>query len=474
MQRITTGKKRKAFYQVIFELLEDAAIMGGCVITIFKMFPGIATVIDIALAQTLTSLLVVAMTVVYLYVYLFGVKWITKDQRILKVVRLGKRPAGMCIGALLVLWASAAYNNKPPNNKPPVFNTEDDRFKVLILPWEQDCEYEDKKYNIGRVIQRRLEEINNKNGIRLNILYLSDSIDFGNSTHVTADSLMRYHHADQILYGFYTFKQCEGNTSDKVCFNYITDAKNWGLSEMSAHTSSESTDIKSMEDIQKGAGQEAIDFVIYWVAAISAMKERDFEKAITLFKMIQNYQRNERVLPLIGNCYYAMKDYKMAQHYVEALIKINPDHFEAKIHLGILLAKQWRVNDAKNIFSELLFENPDDSNVLRNLIAASLTLKDTSAARRYFDRMLKNTPPKNQDPLFLAMVYKELGNKEKFVESYENALYKHRGHYCPIANQTLPMMQCLRNAYYNYYEIVFFYDNEPGHGVEYRLRARPF
>ena len=54
----------------------------------------------------------------------------------------------------------------------PIFDSTDNRFKILILPFNKDCIYEGGKYDIGLVIKNRLDSLKRSDSLSINVHYL--------------------------------------------------------------------------------------------------------------------------------------------------------------------------------------------------------------------------------------------------------------------------------------------------------------
>jgi|GEM_PF-4740481 len=370
------------------------------------------------------------------------IKWTDHSSgKRLNVIKFSNRVLLGFAGAFLMLWGGAIYNRFQPPPMPlhapvaalpkpatPLFTPTDGRFKVLILPWEQDCEYEGKKYNIGRLIQKRFDNMSRSTGNRIYARYL-DPVDIKNLSPAMADSLMRYHHADQVLYGAYSFRECEGGTSDKISFNYITNFTDWHLAEIYARTEYKMHDMEGLEDIRKGAETAEMDYILNWVAAIANMKQYNFAAAVQNLRSIKGFETNESVLFQLSSCYHFMKDYTNARIYMEKVLQVNPGHIEAMIHLGTTFLNENNPREAKQYFEKVLAYCPNEVGALTNLGLAYSKLKDTLTANVYYGRAMSRLRTDNETDLtLLATIHRYMGNYEKAKVFYETALRYHDAH----------------------------------------------
>ena len=103
--------------------------------------------------------------------------------------------------------------------------------------------------------------LNDLDTLNLITHYFNDSLNFENFNEKQADSLMKYHHANQIIYGYYSLRQCEAGDSDKICFNYLTDADRWNLGKKQFKTDYVMIDMAGIDALRNGVGQEDIEYV---------------------------------------------------------------------------------------------------------------------------------------------------------------------------------------------------------------------
>jgi tetratricopeptide (TPR) repeat protein len=350
------------------------------------------------------------------------IPWVTDDNRLIHVVRLGRKNTWLFIGGLLMLWAGAIVNERRKTAPViveqvkqipvihPIFDTADTRFKILILSWEQECEYQGKKYNIGLTLKNRIDELAAEYKIPIHTYYLKDLPDLNNLTHKRADSLMKFNGADHILYGSYSLKECEGDNKDKVCFNYQTNISNWRMAEVNSYTQYKMTAFDGLDDIRKGNGHEGIDYIVYWAISIAEIKRQKFTEAISILKKIKGYEKNESILFQIGVCYYNLNDYANSQYYNQEVLRINPANTEAAVHLGVCLSKQDRMEEAKLCMENVLYYCPSNISALRNLGNIYIAKKDSMTGKVYLAKILQLTPPDNTLHLTIhAAVLNDMG-----------------------------------------------------------------
>jgi tetratricopeptide (TPR) repeat protein len=419
---------QRAIYILIW-MFSGAATLGS----VLGLFGYAFNMFSFRLTIVLSLIILTAFIALIILFKYRKVKWVSDTGQVLRIIRFGKKLLYNITGAFFLLWAGVLYNTYSPssswnNVRKPAFDSADTRFKVLILPWEKECEYGGAKYDIGRVIQKRFADLNKEGRNSIHTYYLTDSLDYRNFTHEMADSLMKFHRADQVLYGSYSFKECEGGESGKICFNYQTAYKDWCSSDAYDQVDYKMIDFKGLEDIRQGGGKEGADYIIYWVSAVAEMKRGYFSAALDRFRMIEGFEENANILFQMGYCYAALRDYKNTIAVNEKVLRLTPDNREAAVHLGIALAREGKLEAAKKNLEDVLSHCPDYLGALRNLGTVHLALKDTAAANACFEKFIKALRPDTEKRLLvLATVYKDMQNYPKAKTCLERYLQDHPG-----------------------------------------------
>lgn len=447
--------------------------------TMIKAFPIMGAIIVFVvyiqdkLSKTLAWLNIqwaLGITAFYLIAYLtfrllvkYGkIPWASDDGQPLRVKKIGLSFIYALLGLLVLVWTGALIDYfyvtpKPYVKQSPTFrsNSTRNQFKVLILSFDKECQFQDKTYDIGRVIQKRLENLKHTDTINIQTYYYTDSLDLTNFTHEKADSLMKLHHADMILYGSYSLKECEGGTSDKVCFNYQTNINKWHLTELHAQKESKMFNIGGLEDIRKGTGQENIEYVIYFVSAISELKKDHYESAMARFRKIKDFDKKASILFEIGNCYFFKKDRIKAKMNFEKTLRLDPNHAEALAHLGILAADDKQFDAAKTLLIKGMKADPENLCVRRSLAEIYIIHKDTCQAKEQLEKVLRILP--NNDALLneVASTYSKIKEYSRAKELYISSLKIHASHpgtwtslgnVCKHLQDTAAAIQCFKNA----------------------------
>jgi tetratricopeptide (TPR) repeat protein len=282
---------------------------------------------DFKIATIFTTVTIILFLIATILLRGRKVTWRAKGGQVVTIKRLQGKIVLPVFGMLLLVWSAAVkgYYRDQAIAPKPVFVSTDTSFKVLILPFHSECEYQGLKYDIGLVVRKRLEQLSRSDTLNLKPIYLTDAIDFSNFSSERAYSLMKFNKADKIIYGFYSLKTCENDGINRICFNYLTDTTNWKIGEIGRNTSDTMTEWSGLESIRNGTGQENIDHIVYYIAGLSAFKHQDYRKSVRLLKKIPNYQNHNRLTTLIGFNYQMLNQFAEAIKYYEQSLKMHPN-----------------------------------------------------------------------------------------------------------------------------------------------------
>jgi len=387
---------KKPIYQIVLEILYWIVIglvAGGILLDAIS---NAINLINLKLAISLTIIIILSYLFSFFLIRSKKIKWKTKSGEIVTLTKFSRRINLQILGVILLLWipifinlANPKGNYSPPTINSsivvPVFKSSDTRFKMLVLPFDKEGVLEGKSYNIGIIISRRLESLNLEDSLNLTTNFLSESIDIKNLNATIADSIMQYHHADQIIYGSYSVDDKEGN---KVNFNYRTN------SVINLFRKKTKTDYIMMSfsdsSIRNGAGQEDIDFIIYSRAAVAAMFKGNFQRSILLFKKIKNYLDFEEISYSLAECYHQLNKFNEAKLVLEKAVE-------------------------RNLKSSLLW----------NCLGVTyLALNKKENARKCYERAIEANDKDDLPWYNLGNHYRRLNNYTKAIECYQNAINK--------------------------------------------------
>ncbi len=166
------------------------------------------------------------------------------------------------------------------------FSANDQNFKILVLPFRQICEQNGKNYDAGFVVSERLNEITQKEKLKIAVHYWGD-YNFVGFDDQNAKALREYHHADMIIFGAYETEACSGD-GNQVCINYITDEK-WKIGD--AGLNLDRTPQKGgITELRTGKLQEKVENLAVFISVIAQVKNIDHEKYLILLKQLLEKQ----------------------------------------------------------------------------------------------------------------------------------------------------------------------------------------
>jgi tetratricopeptide (TPR) repeat protein len=311
------------------------------------------------------------------------------------------------------------YKVFKPSKKPgAIFSASDIRFKVLILPFRQACTVGGITYDIGYEIRSRLEALKLTDTLNITTHYFTDSLDLRNFTSEDADSMMKYHNADQIIYGSYYLQACDGGSSDKVCFNYKTNPRKSDYREETDKVDNSLIDISGLGSIRNGTGQKDIDFIIYMVSSIAAFDDWEFSRTLRLLQKIKNFDENEDILLTMGTCYMALGDKSNARLYTEKVLKLNRNNDRAWANLGVIVSENDPAS-AKEYFESAIRINPNSFLALTNFGRYYEGTKEYSKAIEYYEKALKIVPNDGAILTNLGIVYTKMHDLAKAKECFD-------------------------------------------------------
>ena len=165
------------------------------------------------------------------------------------------------------------------------FRANDDNFKILVLPFKQMCTQDGKSYDAGFVVTERLNDIINKEKLKIKTYYW-EKYDFNDFSDETAKKLRKYHNADMVVFGAYQTGSCSSDGS-QVCINYITDEK-WNVGEFGTNLNRDYQK-GGIDELKTGKLQEKIENLATLISLIAQVK--DMNHADYLKKL--NFALNE-------------------------------------------------------------------------------------------------------------------------------------------------------------------------------------
>ena len=225
--------------------------------------------------------------------------------------------------------------NKSEINGVPFDTTIKDSYNILLFPFEplEECQF--KKTDIERTIVLRLNEMNERDNLGLQIYFDSTTCISGYSD---ADSIGRKLMADLVIWGE-LYQQCENDTKDVSLRFANISFKNYAPG-IRATNETEITKITSTSEIREGKLQMETDYVVYWVAGYNNMLKRNYSRAVSHFKKIKNLNIYGELM--VANCYRDMEKWDEAKLQYEKIINTEPYFAEARNNYAILLGEHYK------------------------------------------------------------------------------------------------------------------------------------
>jgi type IV pilus biogenesis/stability protein PilW len=114
------------------------------------------------------------------------------------------------------------------------------------------------------------------------------------------------------------------------------------------------------------------------------MIRKEWDKAIPILEDVTGdmlYATPHFPLTNLGWAYFNKGDYDKAQRYLKQALKLKPDFFLARLHMGQTLLATGRLHQALTMFEQLAAERPKDPALLLELGKAYRLLGDYDSAR---------------------------------------------------------------------------------------------
>jgi tetratricopeptide (TPR) repeat protein len=449
---------KKQFYQILIENFKWIIIgifAFGQVLDAVANSYSFFTNVNVAI--TVSIILLCLYLIILILFRKKRIKWISKDGQSLNVKNINKGLVLSCVGCLILLWipplfptlTQASFQSEKLLAK-PFFDSLDTRFKILILPFDKECEYMGLNYDIGKVISKRLENIAEKDTVNLTTHYFDNLYNLSNLKDKEADSLRKYHNADLIIYGVYSFKQCEVN-SDKICINYQVDTAKWNFTKndyQMRKSNYQMVSLLGLESLRGGVAQEPIDYIIYKVAAYSAWSKLQYNRMIYLLKKIKNYNETPNFLCLIGIGYKELKNYYLAEYWLKKSLKIDTSIFSTWFYLGNCYLDQGKYQQSitflqKSLSSQL--EYGDKEIVYNSLGLAYAYLGNDVKALEFYEKGLEISPTSSIILRNIGLVYSRNGDHQNSILFFNRALKLNSNFYYALLN--LAQEYALLNKY---------------------------
>ena len=158
-----------------------------------------------------------------------------------------------------------------------------------------------------------------------------------------------------------------------------------------------------------------------YMLVIAAMRERDFERALTQAQALQAaYPDDVTVWNLLGGIHLAMNEPKKATEAFEQALRIKPDSVAATNNLGQLKAGGGDVDGAVAVYRAGLEHSPGNAAISPRLAGLLLTQKKPDEAVQVLADAVKANPANSALRIVLARVQYALGKKDEAAKTLQD------------------------------------------------------
>ncbi|MBP9180272.1 tetratricopeptide repeat protein [Candidatus Dojkabacteria bacterium] len=260
-----------------------------------------------------------------------------------RISKLGPQITFGLGGALICCWVLVVYKelitqNKIvtiPKNPVPIFKEIDSSFKILILPFDEDCiDPNGIKVDVGSLIYKRLSDLNVLNSMNLKLYYFHNFKRNKNLDRAKLEAIRKYNSADLMLYGTHWSKECVGKDSGFICYNYVVDSSKFKNIVQGSFVLNEVKYSSSLLSIMNGNGQHQVEYIIFKISALAEVSIGNFDKAIILLKKIKEYDKYPEILFEIGQCYLSLTKNIEAEVIFKKILNQNSGYKNANLRLA--------------------------------------------------------------------------------------------------------------------------------------------
>jgi len=341
------------------------------------------------------------------------------------------------------------------SSEKPIFTKNDENFKILILPFNQLCEYNGNSYDAGEVINLRLQKIAKEQKLNIESWWDTNynSSLLANDTENEVKRLEKLHHTDMIVFGI--VEACDAS-ENQVCVNFHTNKK-YKLGNTGSNLNNEFK-IGTITDVKLGKLQEDVENIAILISVLSQVNEIDHTEYLQKLKSLIERKNlgslsKEFVLDVISDQLENTGNSTAALKYYNELLN---DFKEDKYNYGVTLSRIGNINAAKGnldkalkchkkeveLFKELYKQDPSNCNFKNGLAIGLEKLGEINEAKgnldealkyyREYYRLTKELYEQHKDNVNLknglAISYSKLGNINKVKGNLDEALkhYKER------------------------------------------------
>lgn len=167
-----------------------------------------------------------------------------------------------------------------------------------------------------------------------------------------------------------------------------------------------------------------MSFEAYYKQAEYHYQNRDYIKALELFKQSQNEKETYDCLNYIGCCYLKLEDYNSAIEVFDKIIKAFPDWERPVFNLGRVYLQIGRLEEALECFEKAIDINQNNEDSYYYLGVYYYKVGDYKAAKQCYEKSIEINDVQPETHLNLGMCYFKLKLFEKAICEFELA-YKY-------------------------------------------------
>lgn len=310
----------------------------------------------------LSIIIIAVFSIIILLVKYKKIQWLSKDQQLITITKIGPKIILPTIGILILIWIpSIIYQFHKPSKKysiEPIFAKNDTtHFKILLLPFSPDIKCTEIQVDYKGQIVERLSTLKERENLDIKVLDIKN-YDCPKTTNEAVE-IGNHKNADLVIWGSYEENELF-HKPDKIRLRYAL-LKNFEIDTTKSFGDTEMQELKSLSQLRSGYLQENIDFIIYWVQGMYFYKRYDLKNSYKYFNKIlqsdQSYSNYESFYRL-SEILYDLGEYKNAlnqiKKYENAVLKEKPvDSLKFALALSQLGIISAQMSDFKTSLNSL-------------------------------------------------------------------------------------------------------------------------
>lgn len=164
---------------------------------------------------------------------------------------------------------------------------EQDKFSILILPFNQYCPTGDGLLDVGKVLFDRFETLKIEKDLDVDISYAVNEPISNNLETKDYINYMRNHKYDMVIFGNAQSLECNSKNENQVCIKYIFDSQPYGNS-VSRKPQNLSNTLHPVEvnDLLSGSLQKDIDIIVFNALGAIEQYRGNNKKALSHYEFL--------------------------------------------------------------------------------------------------------------------------------------------------------------------------------------------